>query len=228
MNKNIIIAGAIAIGLYLFSQQKKISYIATAKKTTKTVAERAAAERAAEKAAFTAEVKRKISTLSAAEKIQALVAYRKKIAAEKKVAPQAISLVPAVRAKVLVAVAEKKAAKKIAEKIKPKPILRDYLSKKKKKTTGTGFNFDPWPVKAEPQKKSTLFDYSKPKKKKDLSKLKSAIKWRKTPAKKKVARKVLAKRKIIQKILARKKVAPIMPKKWQKTGKKVAPIMPKK
>jgi len=28
--------------------------------------------------------------------------------------------------------------------------------------------------------------------------------------------------------LARKKVAPIMPKKWQKTGKKVAPIMPKK
>jgi len=35
MNKNIIIAGAIAIGLYLFSQVKKIPYIAGAQKTVR-------------------------------------------------------------------------------------------------------------------------------------------------------------------------------------------------
>ena len=74
----------------------------------------------------------------------------------------------------------------------------------------------------EPKADSTLFDYSKPKKEKDLSELHSGIKWLKAPVRKiirkalvrkKVARKALAKRKIIRKAPARKKVAPIMPKK---------------
>ena len=176
-NKNIIIAGAIAVGLYLFSQRKKSVYniapSSAAAAATKKIAAIVAAERAAEKAAFTEEVKQKISILSVEEKIQALVAFRKKIAAEKKVAPQSISLTPAQRAMVLLEAAEKKEV----ETVLPKPILLDYSTKKKKKTTETSFNFDPWPVWEEPKADSTRFDYSKPKKEKDLSELHSAITW---------------------------------------------------
>ena len=169
--KDIILAGVVAVGLYLFSQQKKITYktpdippikkmaekmaaerlpldasptaekelaekiyadimarrAAAAKKIAKKIPEAstpaarkkiaekkaaaaAAAEKAAEKAAFTPEIKLAIATLSVAEKIQALVAYRKKIAAEKKVLPQSISLTPDMKARVLLEAAIEKAA----------------------------------------------------------------------------------------------------------------------
>ena len=139
MNKNIIIAGIAAIGLYLFSRQKKTVYktpdipqikkiaekipeattpaarkkIAEKKAAAEKAAEKAAAEKAAEKAAFTPEIKLAIAILSTTEKIQALVAYRKKIAAEKNVSPQSISLTPDQRARVLLEAAIKKAAQKI-------------------------------------------------------------------------------------------------------------------
>ena len=195
INKNIIIAGIAAIGLYLFSQQKKTIHktpdIVPIKKIAKKIPEAstpaarrkiaekkaaaaaaAAAEKAAEKAAFTPEIKLAIATLSVAEKIQALVAYRKKIAAEKKVAPQSISLTPDQKARVLLEAAIKKASN-----TKVVPILLDNFKKKKKETTEISFNFDPWPVWEEPKADSTLFDYSKPKKEKDLSELHSAITW---------------------------------------------------
>jgi len=80
----------------------------------KRIAEKIAArKRIAEKIAFTPKIKLSISILSVPEKIQALVAYRKKIAAEKKVSPQSISLTPDQRARVLLEAAIKKAAQKI-------------------------------------------------------------------------------------------------------------------
>ena len=101
--------------------RKKIAEkIAARKKIAEKIAARkriaekiAARKRIAEKIAFTPKIKLSISILSVPEKIQALVAYRKKIAAEKKVSPQSISLTPDQRARVLLEAAIKKAAQKI-------------------------------------------------------------------------------------------------------------------
>ena len=241
MNKNnILIAGAIAIGLYLFSQQKKTvhktpgipqikkiakkipdaSTPATRRKIAekKAAAAAAAAEKAAEKAAFTPEIKLAISTLSTVEKIQALVAFRKKIAAKKKVSPQSISLTPDQRARVLLEAAIEKASKsKIA------PIIVDYRKKKKKKNKTPGDikkKFGSWDTKPKGQEtshKSTEPKYSKKKTKEEILKLfglwalptthrlKSAI--RKKRNKKKVARKALI-RKVAQRRAVAKRMIP--------------------
>jgi len=228
VNKNIIIAGIAAIGLYLFSHQKKTVHkapdippikkmaekmaaerlppdassmakkelaekiyadimarrAAALKKIAKKIPEAstpaarrkiaekkaaAAAEKAAEKAAFTPEIKLAIATLSVSEKIQALVAYRKKIAAEKKVSPQSISLTQDTRARVLLEAAIEKAAKK------PVPILLDN-SKKKNKTPGDikkkfGSWVQPEPKGQETSHKSTEPGYSKKKTKEEILKL---------------------------------------------------------
>jgi len=77
-------------------------------------------KRTAEKIAFTPKIKLAISILSVPEKIHALVAYRKKIAAKKKVSPQSISLTPDQRARVLLEAAiEKAAVRKAAARSKP-------------------------------------------------------------------------------------------------------------
>jgi len=195
-NKNIIIAGAIAIGLYLFSQQKKTTYKTPdilpikkmaekipeastpaarrkiAEKKAAAAAAAAAAEKAAEKAAFTPEIKLAIATLSVAEKIQALVAHRKKIAAEKKVSPQSISLTPDTKARVLLEAAIEKASK-----TKVAPILLDNSKKKKKKNKTPDDikeEFGSWDTESEGQEtshKSTEPGYSKKKTKEEILKL---------------------------------------------------------
>ena len=185
MNKNIIIAGIAAIGLYFFSQQKKTVYktpdIPQIKKIAekipeastpaarRKIAEEKAAAAAAEKAAFTPEIKLAIAILSTAEKIQALVAHRKKIAAEKKVSPQSISLTPDTKARVLLEAAIEKASKK------PVPILFDN-SKKKNKTPGDikkkfGSWVQPEPKGQETTHKSTEPGYSKKMTKEEILKL---------------------------------------------------------
>jgi len=193
MNKNIIIAGIAAIGLYLFSRQKKTVYKtpdipqikkiaekipeATTPAARKKIAEKkaaaaAAAEKAAEKAAFTPEIKLAIATLSTAEKIQALVAYRKKIAAEKNVSPQSISLTPDTKARVLLEAAIEKASK-----TKVAPILLDNFKKKKKKNKTPDDikkKFGSWdtePKGQETSHKSTEPGYSKKKTKEEILKL---------------------------------------------------------
>jgi len=192
-NKNIILAGAVAIGLYLLSQPKKTVHktpdIVPVKKIAKKIPEAltpaarrkiaekkaaaaAAAEKAAEKAAFTPEIKLAIAILSIPEKIQALVAYRKKIAAEKKVSPQSISLTPDMRARVLLEAAIEKASKSNIT-----PILVDYREKKKKKNKTPGDikkKFGSWGIEPKGQEtshKSTEPGYSKKKTKEEILKL---------------------------------------------------------
>ena len=187
-NKNIIIAGIAAIGLYLFSRQKKTVYKtpdipqikkiaekipeATTPAARKKIAEKkAAAAAAAEKAAFTPEIKLAIAILSTAEKIQALVAYRKKIAAEKNVSPQSISLTPDTKARVLLEAAIEKASK-----TKVAPILLDNFKKKKKKNKTPDDikkKFGSWdtePKGQETSHKSTDLGYSKKKTTEDVLK----------------------------------------------------------
>ena len=188
MNKNIIIAGIAAIGLYFFSQQKKTVYktpdIPQIKKIAekipeastpaarRKIAEEKAAAAAAEKAAFTPEIKLAIAILSTAEKIQALVAHRKKIAAEKKVSPQSISLTPDTKARVLLEAAIEKASK-----TKVAPILLDNSKKKKKKNKTPDDikeEFGSWDTESEGQEtshKSTEPGYSKKKTKEEILKL---------------------------------------------------------
>ena len=193
MNKNIIIAGIAAIGLYLFSRQKKTVYKtpdipqikkiaekipeATTPAARKKIAEKkaaaaAAAEKAAEKAAFTPEIKLAIAILSTAEKIQALVAYRKKIAAEKNVSPQSISLTPDTKARVLLEAAIEKASK---TKVAP-ILLGNYKKKKKKNKTPDDIKkkFGSWDTESDGQEtshKSTDLGYSKKKTKEEILKL---------------------------------------------------------
>ena len=91
-------------------------------------------KRTAEKIAFTPKIKLAISILSVPEKIHALVAYRKKIAAEKKVSPQSISLTPDQRARVLLEAAIKKAAvrKAAAQKIKRRRAAMAWYAKRQR------------------------------------------------------------------------------------------------
>ena len=198
INKNIIIAGIAAIGLYLFSQQKKTIHKtpdivpikkiakkipeATALAARKKIAEKkaaataaaaaAAAEKAAEKAAFTPEIKLAIAILTVSEKINALLAYRKKIAAKKNVPPQSISLTPDQKARVLLEAAIEKASKSNIT-----PILVDYREKKKKKNKTPGDikkKFGSWdtePKGQETSHKSTEPGYSKKKTKEEILKL---------------------------------------------------------
>ena len=217
-NKNIIIAGIAAIGLYLFSQQKKTVHktpdipqikkmaekmaaerlppnasptaekelaekiyadimarragAARKKIPEKKAAAAAAAEKAAEKAAFTPEIKMAIAILSVAEKIQVLVAYRKKIAAEKNVPPESISLTPDTKARVLLEAAIEKASK-----TKVAPLLLDNSKKKKKKNKTPDDikeKFGSWDTESEGQEtshKSTEPGYSKKKTKEEILKL---------------------------------------------------------
>ena len=104
-NKNIIIAGAIAIGLYFFSQQKKTTYKTPDILPTKKMAEKMAAERLPPNASPTAEKE-------LAEKIYADIMAQRAAAAKKiaKKIPEAST--PAARRKI----AEKKAAAAAAEK----------------------------------------------------------------------------------------------------------------
>jgi len=163
-NKNIIIAGIAAIGLFLFSQQKK-----TVRKTPdfmpiKKMAETMAAERLPPNALPTA--KKEL-----AEKIYADIIARRAAAAKKiaKKIPEAST--PAARRKI----AEKKAAAAAAaEKAakKPVPILLDNLKKNKtpediKKKFGS---WDTEPKGQETSHKSTELEYSKKKTKEDVMK----------------------------------------------------------
>ena len=166
-NKNIIIAGIAAIGLYLFLRQKK-----TVRKTPdivpiKKMAEKMAAERLPPNASPTAEKE-------LAEKIYADIMARR-AAAEKKIAkkiPEAST--PAARRKI----AEKKAAAAAekAAKTYTAPILLDNSEKKKKKNKtpeDIKKKFGSWdtePKGQETSHKSTELEYSKKKTTEDVMK----------------------------------------------------------
>ena len=98
------------------------------------------------------------------------MAHRKKIAAEKKVSPQSISLTQDTRARVLLEAAIEKAAKK------PVPILLDNFEKKKKKDKTPDDikeEFGSWdtePKGQETSHKSTDLGYSKKKTVEDIMK----------------------------------------------------------
>ena len=152
-NKNIIIAGAIAIGFYILSQPKKITAIA---------------QKVAQRIRSTA--------------------------------------MPTIR---------KRTAQKVAQKVAlPTPH----------KTTYSSWTPTSWPVRIT-HKKATLFNYSKPQRKKDLSVLHTAIKWRRAlipPRPKSSIRKALTlnksstdRRKKIHEILSHIKYPPFRPRRWQ-------------
>ena len=241
MNKNIIIAGAIAAGLYLFSQTKKIRYTTTAQKiaqriqptATPTIRERTAqkiAQKIAQKVAqkvvkekdeyvrertpptlATVIQKRTGVPVSEARSIAEKIAYerarkqREKIAYERArkqreriAAAHRAVLEKAKRTRIQIAEANRKAAarKNLIHRavevlpgvslhnlfgiIKP-PVIKKTTPKVASATphTTTHSSWTPtaWPVHIV-RKKSTLFNYSKPQKKKDLSVLHTAVRWR--------------------------------------------------
>jgi len=127
MNKNIILAGAIAIGLYLFSQVKKIPYIAGAQKTvrrsspaaTTTIRQRTAqkiAQKLAQKVAQKVAPKRIGQPTT---QIARIVAARK-AAARKAAARKAAIRKAAVRKAAIRKAAAQKIGKKIGERVAQK------------------------------------------------------------------------------------------------------------
>ena len=94
-NKNIIIAGAIAVGLYLFSHTKKIIPMTLA-----------------QKAAWHEKVSRRMAQMSTAEKIRALKAARKEKAAAEGTSEQKTRLTPMEMMLALRAQAEEKLSEK--------------------------------------------------------------------------------------------------------------------
>jgi len=232
VNKNIIIAGAIAVGLYLFSQTKKIQYTTAAQKVaqrtrstaTPTVRKRTAqkiAQKIAQKVAqkvvkekdeyvrertpptlATTIKKRTGVPLYEARRIAEKIVYeRARKQRERIAAANRAVLEEAKRKRIQIAEANRKAAARknliyravevlpgvslhnLLNVIKP-PVIKKTTPKVASptphKTTYSSWTPTAWPVHVV-HKKATLFDYSKPQKKKDLSVLHTAIKWRRTP-----------------------------------------------
>jgi len=82
MNKNIIIAGAIAIGIYLFSQGKSIFSAAASQTTRQRIAQKAAARKAALRKAAAQKIGKKIGE-TVAQKIIRLKKTRRAIIDQK-------------------------------------------------------------------------------------------------------------------------------------------------
>ena len=241
-NKNIIIAGAIAIGFYILSQPKKITAIAqktaqrirstatpsirerTAQKVAQKIAQKVAqkvvkeedeyvrertpltlattiqkrtgvpvseARRIAEKIAYERARKQR-ERIAAANRAVLERARRKRIeiaeanrkaAARKNLIHRAVEVLPGVSLHNLLNVIKspviKKTTPKVASPTRHKTTPK-VASPTLHKTTHSSWTPTSWPVHIV-HKKATLFDYSKPQKKKDLSVLHTAIKWRRTP-----------------------------------------------
>ena len=263
MNKNIIIAGAIAVGLYLFSQTKKIQYTTAAQKVaqrtrstaTPTVRKRTAqkiAQKIAQKVAqkvvkekdeyvrertpptlATTIKKRTGVPLYEARRIAEKIVYeRARKQRERIAAANRAVLEEAKRKRIQIAEANRKAAARknliyravevlpgvslhnLLNVIKP-PVIKKTTPKVASptphKTTYSSWTPTAWPVHVV-HKKATLFDYSKPQKKKDLSVLHTAIKWRRTPTRPKsriqkitLNKSSTDKRKKLQEILSHRK-----------------------
>ena len=226
-NKNIIIAGVIAVGLYLFSQTKTTAQKVaqrirpaatptirkrTAQKIAQKVARKVAQKVVKEKDEYVRErtpptlaatIKKRTGVLmSEARRIAQKIAYeRARKQRERIAAAHRAMLERAYRKRIQIAAENRKAAaQKIAQKVAQrtrstaKPTIRKRTAQKvaqkiaqkvaqkvvpvmKHKTTHSSWTPTAWPVHTV-HKKSTLFNYFKPQKKKDLSVLHTAIKWR--------------------------------------------------
>jgi len=278
-NKNIIIAGAIAVGLYLFLQTKTTTQKAAQKVAPKRIGQpttqaariaalrkaavrKAAAQKIAQKIAqkvaqkvvkekdeyvrertpptLAATIQKRTGTpLYEARRIAEKIAYgRARKQRERIAAARRAVLERARRKRIEIAEANRKAAARKnlihrAVKVLPGVSLHNILniikpphikkttpkvaSPTMHKTTHSSWTPTAWPVYTI-HKKSTLFNYSKPQKKKDLSALHTAIKWRRAmtpPRPKSRARKITQKiiinksstdkRKKMQEILSRRK-----------------------
>ena len=210
-NKSILLAGAIAVGMYLFSQTKT-----TAQKIAQKIAQKVAQKVVKEEDEYIRErtpptlattiQKRTGVPVSEAQMIAEKIAYeRARKQRERIAAAHRAMLERAYRKRIQIAAENRKAAaQKIAQKIArkvaqrtrstAKPTIRKRTAQKvaqkiaqkvaqkvvpvmKHKTTHSSWTPTAWPVHTV-HKKSTLFHYSKPQKKKDLSVLHTAIKWR--------------------------------------------------
>ena len=222
MNKNIIIAGAIAVGLYLFSQTKKTAqkvaqrirpaatptirkrtaqkiaqkvaqkvvkekdeYVrertpptlaTTIQKRTgvpvneaRTMAEKIAYERARKQRERIAAANRAVLKEAKRKRIEIAEANRK-AAARKKLIHRAVEVLPGVSLHNLLNIIKTPTTKKTTPKV---------ASPMRHKTTYSSWTPTAWPVHIV-HKKATLFDYSKPQKKKDLSELHTAIRWQRS------------------------------------------------
>jgi len=131
MNKNIILAGAIAIGLYLFSQVKKIPYIAGAQKTprrsspatTPTIRQRTA-RKIAQKIGKTVAQKIVPKRIGQPTTWLAFIAAKRKAAARKAAIRKAAARKAAIR---------KAAAQKIGKKIGKTVAQRAWIEQARKK-----------------------------------------------------------------------------------------------
>jgi len=113
MNKNIILAGAIAIGLYLFSQVKKIPYIAGAQKTVRRSSPAATTtirQRTAQKIAQ--KLAQKVAQKVAPKRIGQPTTQAARIAAARKAAARKAAIRKAAAQKI-----GKKIGKRVAQKI---------------------------------------------------------------------------------------------------------------
>jgi len=258
-NKNIIIAGAIAVGLYLFSQTKTTAQEVsqevaqkvaqrtrstatpairkrTAQKIAQKIAQKVAQKVVKEKDEYVRErtpptlatviQKRTGVPVSEARRIAEKIAYeRARKQRERIAAANRAVLKEAKRKRIEIAEANRKAAarKKLihrAVEVLPRVSLHNLLniiktpttkkttpkaaSPMRHKTTHSSWTPTAWPVHIV-HKKATLFDYSKPQKKKDLSELHTAIKWRRAltpPRPKSSIRKALALKKQRARMLA--------------------------
>ena len=178
-NKNILIAGVIAIGLYLFSQQKK-----TVRKTPdivpiKKMAEKMAAERLPPNASPTAEkeLAEKIYDDIMARRAAAEKKIAKKIpeastpAARRKIAEKKAAAAAVAAAAAAAAAAEKAAEKASKNKVSPTPP--DNFKKENKTPEDIKKKFGSWDTESEGQEtshKSTEQGYSKKKTTEDIMK----------------------------------------------------------
>ena len=121
MNKNIILAGAVAIGIYLFSQAKKIPFITGAQRTP-TVRQRTA-QKIAQKIA------QKVAQKVAPKRIGQPTTRAAHIAARRKAAAQKAAVRKATAQKIGKKIG-KTVAQKVAQKIKTQKALRAWYAKR--------------------------------------------------------------------------------------------------
>ena len=200
-NKNIIIAGVIAVGLYLFSQMKKIQHTTTAQKIAQKIAQKVAQKVVKEKDEYVRErtpptpattIKKRtgVPTSEARRIAEKIVKDKTRKQRERIAAAHRAVLERARRKRIQIAEANRKAAARKnlihrAVEVLPGVSLHNLLNvikppntkKTRQKTSHSSWAPTSWPVHIV-HKKSKLFDYSKPQKDIDLSVLHTAIKWR--------------------------------------------------
>jgi len=132
MNKNIIVAGAIAIGLYLFSKTKKISDIAAERKTVQSglsAVPRTVWQRTAQKIAQ--KIAQKTAQKVAQKRIGQPITHTAYIAAVRKAAAQKAAVRKAAAQKIGKIIG-KKVAQNMAEKIKARRAEMAWYAKRQR------------------------------------------------------------------------------------------------